>query len=109
MTAMELIQRDYRDICYFVDHVKDVEFRMSLIESLGYKVGWNVANSKENTEKSYIIGANNEIRVQISPAKEGFKLVRCAIIDSQLTKKVKKLRDICLSENNFVSLHKTRN
>ena len=37
-------KRDYRDICYFVDHVKDVKLRIDLIKSLGYNIGVNIVN-----------------------------------------------------------------
>lgn len=74
-------QRDYRDICYFIDHVKDLEYRVDLIRSLGYKIGVNVAkNSNVDKEKQVTIGKQKEYRVQITPLKKGVPLVVCAIV-----------------------------
>ena len=48
----EKFKRDYRDICYFVDHVKNVDFRISLIKSLGYKIGVNIVKEGFDKEKT---------------------------------------------------------
>jgi len=70
---------DIRDICYFVDHVHDIDFRVSLIKDLGYSIGVNVAT--ENSKlKEVTIGKRNEIRIQITPRTKHSKLVKCAII-----------------------------
>ena len=74
-------KRDYRDICYFIDHVKDIDFRISLIESLGYKIGVNVVRKGIDAEKSITVGKRNEYRIQISPVMKNSPLVKCAIID----------------------------
>lgn len=71
---------DIRDICYFIDHVKDIDFRISLIKELGYKIGVNVI-TKETHEKSLIIGKKNEIRIQIAPKDKYLPLAKCAIIE----------------------------
>ena len=60
-------KRDYRDICYFIDHVKDIDFRISLIRSLGYKIGVNIVKGEEDKEKSITIGKKKEYRIQIAP------------------------------------------
>lgn len=72
---------DYRDIMYFVCHVKNLPFRFSLIEELGYSLGWNVT-SRDSKEGSIVNGAQGELRVQIEPSQPKFPLVRCAIIQS---------------------------
>ena len=78
--SREEINRDIRDICYFIDHVKKLPFRISLIKELGYRIGYDVAQS-DSAEKKIIIGKKGEYRVQIVPTNKKFPLVTCAIID----------------------------
>ena len=70
LSKKEKFQRDYRDICYFVDHVRNIDFRISLIRSLGYKIGVNIVTSKRN-----------EMRVQIAPVLPRSQIVQCAIVE----------------------------
>lgn len=72
--------RDIRDICYFIDHVKEIDFRISLIKELGYHIGVNIA-TKNCCEKDIIIGKRKEIRIQITPKEPKSPLVACAIIE----------------------------
>ena len=74
------ISRDIRDINYFIDHVKDIDFRVSLIKELGYKIGVNVA-TKDCCEKDITIGKRKETRIQIEPQNKRSPLVKCAIIE----------------------------
>lgn len=74
------ISRDIRDINYFIDHVKEVDFRISLIKELGYKIGVNVA-TKNCREKDITIGKRKEARIQITPKERHSPLVVCAIIE----------------------------
>lgn len=71
---------DIRDINYFIDHVKNVDFRISLIKQLGYKVGVNVVTN-DCQEKDITIGKRKEIRIQIAPKLSISPLVKCAIIE----------------------------
>ena len=71
---------DIRDINYFIDHVKNIDFRVSLIKQLGYKIGVNVI-TKSCQEKDITIGKRKEIRIQIEPSKSLSPLVKCAIIE----------------------------
>jgi hypothetical protein len=71
---------DVRDICYFVTHVKNLDLRVSLIESLGYRIGVDIATSYCH-EKMVTIGKRKEVRVQITPKTSKSPLVKCAIID----------------------------
>jgi hypothetical protein len=73
--------RDYRDICYFIDHVKDIKYRIDLIKSLGYKIGVNIVRRGIDNEKSIVIGKRNEYRVQIVPTSEKSPLAECAIVE----------------------------
>jgi hypothetical protein len=72
--------RDYRDICYFVDHVRDIKLRVDLIKSLGYKIGVNIVKEGD-IEKSITIGKRNEMRIQIAPVVKTSPLVQCAIVE----------------------------
>ena len=74
-------ERDYRDICYFIDHVKDIDFRVDLIKSLGYKVGVNIVKGDGDKEKSITIGKKKEYRIQIAPVSKKLPLVLCAVLD----------------------------
>ena len=74
------VNRDIRDICYFITHVKEIDFRISLIEELGYKIGVNVATA-DCREKDIIIGKKKETRIQIAPKEKHSPLVKCAIIE----------------------------
>ena len=74
------ISRDIRDINYFIDHVKEIDFRISLIKELGYKIGVNVA-TKDCCEKDIIIGKRKETRIQIAPKDKHLPLATCAIIE----------------------------
>jgi hypothetical protein len=74
------INRDYRDICYFVDHVRDIKYRIDLIKSLGYKIGVNIVKEGD-TEKSITVGKRKELRIQIAPVDKRSPLVTCAIVE----------------------------
>lgn len=74
-------ERDYRDICYFIDHVKDIKLRISLIESLGYKIGVNIVKKDEDKVKSITIGKKKEYRIQIAPRSKDIPLATCAIVE----------------------------
>jgi hypothetical protein len=81
LSKKEKFQRDYRDICYFVDHVRNIDFRISLIRSLGYKIGVNIVTSKNDKEKSITIGKRKEYRIQIAPVLPRSQIVQCAIVE----------------------------
>lgn len=74
------INRDYRDICYFVDHVSDIKLRIDLIKSLGYKIGVNIVKEGD-VEKTITIGKRKELRIQIAPVDKRSPLVTCAIVE----------------------------
>ena len=63
MTKKELFQRDYRDICYFIDHVKDIKLRISILKELGYKIGVNIVD-KNSEIKKITIGKRKEKRIE---------------------------------------------
>ena len=73
-------ERDYRDICYFIDHVKEPSYRVDLLKSLGYRIGFDVVTNNGNNEKDIIIGKKGEKRMQVTPIVKGFPLVTCVIL-----------------------------
>lgn len=70
---------DYRDICYFIDHVENIDFRISLLEELGYNVGVLIVK-QDFGEKHIIIGKKKEIRMQVTPKYKNINVARCVII-----------------------------
>ena len=72
--------RDFRDIQYFIDHVDCIDARVDVIEKLGYKIGLDVV-TKESIVGRITKGKKGEFRVQITPAKESFPLVKSAIVE----------------------------
>jgi hypothetical protein len=86
MTKKELFDRDYRDICYFIDHVKNLELRLSILKYLGYQIGINVVtdNSKE---KDIIIRKKKEKRIQITPKFNYAPVAQCVVWGIETLKK----------------------
>ena len=80
MTKKELYDRDYRDICYFVKHVKDVKLRIDILKQLGYRIGADVA-LKNSKIMDVTIGKRNEKRIQISSVESKYPLVACVILE----------------------------
>lgn len=72
--------QDYIDISYFIDHVDDIEFRLSLLEELGYNIGTAIVK-KEFGEKHIIIGKRNEIRMQVTPKYKNINIAKCVVIE----------------------------
>ena len=72
--------RDYRDICYFVKHVKDIDLRISLLQELGYRIGLNVIR-KGDKEMDIIIGKRGERRIQVTPQLTKLPVAKCVIIE----------------------------
>ena len=86
MTQKELFDRDYRDICYFIDHVKNIELRISILQSLGYQSGINVVDGHAR-EKDVIIGKRKEKRIQITPKFNYAPVAQCVVLGDELLKK----------------------
>ena len=72
--------RDYRDICYFVKHVKNIDLRISLLQELGYRIGLNVVR-KGDKEMDIIIGKRGERRIQVTPQLSKTPIAKCVIIE----------------------------
>jgi hypothetical protein len=78
MTQKELFMRDYRDICYFIDHVKNIELRISILKYLGYQIGINVVG-KDAREKDVTTGKRKEKRIQITPKYDYAPVAQCVV------------------------------
>ena len=72
--------RDYRDICYFVKHVKNIDLRISLLQELGYRIGLNVVRNGDK-EMDIIIGKRGERRIQVTPQLTKTPIAKCVIIE----------------------------
>ena len=78
MTQKELCERDYRDICYFIDHVKNIDLRISILKYLGYQIGINVVEAGSK-EKHITIGKRKEKRIQITPEFDYAPVAQCVV------------------------------
>jgi len=72
--------RDYRDIGYFVKHVRDLKLRESLLKELGYRIGLNIV-TKNDKEMTVTIGKRGERRIQITPQLSKSPVAKCVIIE----------------------------
>lgn len=80
--------QDYKDICYMIDHVEDLNARISVLQELGYRIGVN-AIKPYNMLKSILIGKDNSFRVQITPRVGNLTFAQCAIVENKDKKKKK--------------------
>lgn len=72
--------QDYIDISYMIDHVEDIDFRISLLQELGYRIGTSIVKDDLGV-KSILLGKRNEIRMQITPKFKNINIARCVIIE----------------------------
>lgn len=72
--------QDYIDISYFIDHVSDIDFRLSLLEELGYNIGTAIVKG-DFGEKNIVIGKRNEIRMQVTPKYKNINIAKCIVIE----------------------------
>ena len=75
--------RDFRDIAYFIDHVKNVDARVDVLEKMGYKIGVDVVTKETDKVGKVIVGKRNELRIQITPAQKGLPLAKCIILENE--------------------------
>lgn len=73
--------RDFNDIEYFIDHVKNIDARIDVLEKLGYKIGVDVVSKENDKVKKVIVGKRGELRIQIAPAPKGLPLAKCVILN----------------------------
>lgn len=78
--------QDYKDICYMIDHVDDLNARISVLEELGYRVGV-VTIKPWNMLKSILIGKDNNFRVQITPRVGKLNFAQCVIVENKKIKR----------------------
>lgn len=72
--------QDYIDICYMIDHVKEYDVRANVLESLGYKIGFDIIKIDKGVKNIYL-GKKNEIRMQVTPKFKNINIAKCVIID----------------------------
>ena len=72
--------RDYRDIGYFVKHVRNLELRISLLRELGYRIGLNVVK-KGDKVMDVTIGKRGERRIQVTPQLTKTPVAKCVILE----------------------------
>lgn len=73
--------RDFKDIEYFIDHVNNIDARVDVLSSLGYRIGVDVVTNETDKVKKVIVGKQGELRIQIAPAEKGIPLAKCVILD----------------------------
>jgi hypothetical protein len=74
--------QDYIDICYMIEHVKENEVRLDVLQVLGYKVGIDIVKEDKGVKNIYI-GKRNELRMQVTPKFKHVNLAQCVIIESK--------------------------
>lgn len=74
--------QDYIDISYFIKHVNDINYRKSLLEELGYKIGVEFPRKTKTDENSIYIGKKNDLRFQISKRLPSTNLAWSIILDN---------------------------
>ena len=72
--------RDYRDIGYFVKHVKNLDLRISLLRELGYRIGLNVVKSGDKV-MDITIGKRGDRRIQVTPQLTKTPVAKCVILE----------------------------
>ena len=79
--------KDYRDIVYMVDHIKNHETLCSCLEDLGYKIGIDIILKRDRPIKDIQVFKGKEIRMII--AYNGKKIGISVIVDIEKTKRNK--------------------
>lgn len=77
--------QDYVDICYMVDHIKDINVRLSVLAELGYQIGVDI-NRSDMKPKDVKIGKKGDIRVQVSRKLKGVNMVKTVILPKMVNK-----------------------
>ena len=72
--------QDYIDICYMIDHIKDVKIMESVLVELGYNIGVDIVKVDNGVKHTYI-GKRNDIRMQITPKYKNINMARCVIVE----------------------------
>ncbi len=73
--------QDFIDICYMIDHVDDLQARISVLETLGYKVGISVVKDN-NAVKDIVVAKNKkELRIQVTPKFGNLNYAKCVVVE----------------------------
>ena len=74
--------QDYIDICYMIDHIKEEETRIDVLQVLGYKIGLDIVKIDKGVKNIYI-GKKNDLRMQVTPKFKNVNIAQCVIIESK--------------------------
>jgi hypothetical protein len=74
--------QDYIDICYMIDHIKEEETRIDVLQVLGYKIGLDIVKIDKGV-KNIHIGKKNDLRMQVTPKFKNVNIAQCVIIESK--------------------------
>lgn len=74
--------QDYIDICYMIDHVKEEETRIDVLQVLGYKIGLDIVKIDKGVKNIYV-GKKNDLRMQVTPKFKNVNIAQCVIIESK--------------------------
>ena len=72
--------QDYIDISYMVDHISNIDVRISVLEQLGYKIGTIIVNDYLGLKNVYV-DKRKWIRMQITTKFKNLNLAKCVIIE----------------------------
>lgn len=91
MKEYELLHksRDYIDICYMIDHVKEYDVLIDVLTKLGYKVVPLIIRN-ENRVKNITIDKRNNFRIQITPKYKNINIAQSVLIKKSDLKIIKK-------------------
>lgn len=73
--------RDFRDICYMVDHVHEIPPRLDVLEKLGYKIGVMVVKDDTNFKKIVLSKNKKDFRIQVTPKFTSINCAKCVVIE----------------------------
>ena len=72
--------QDYIDISYMVDHISNIDVRISVLEQLGYKIGTIIVNDYLGLKNVYV-DKRKCIWMQITTKFKNLNLAKCVIIE----------------------------
>ncbi len=72
--------QDYIDISYMIDHISNIDVRISVLEQLGYKIGTIIVNDYLGLKNVYV-DKRKCIRMQITTKFKNLNLAKCVIIE----------------------------
>lgn len=75
---------DYRVISYFVDSIRSISIRLSILEELGYNIGIQVVQETPiEIKKDIIRGKNGKLRMLVTNRIKTTNYAKCIIIENK--------------------------